>query len=53
MDDSLDDFLENDFAIGADETKCPQCGAVVPCSLFIDDEVECHKCGQKFNPSKK
>ncbi|MBU2102865.1 MAG: hypothetical protein KKF80_05670 [Candidatus Omnitrophica bacterium] len=47
-DDPLDDFLEYDFAMGADTTKCPHCGADVPCSLFFDDEAECPECGKKF-----
>ena len=48
MTDPLDDFLEYDFAMGADTVKCPHCGAAVPCSLFFDDEVECPKCGKTF-----
>ena len=48
MDDQLDDFLEYDFAMGADVAKCPYCDADVPCSLFFDDEVKCPKCGKKF-----
>ena len=47
-DDLLNEFLEFDFAMGADMVKCPHCGASVPCSLFFDDEVECPKCGKKF-----
>ena len=48
INDSLDDFMEFDFAVGADIVKCPQCGADVPCSLLFEDEVECSKCGKKF-----
>lgn len=25
MDDLFDEFLENDFTMGADEVKCPHC----------------------------
>jgi len=48
MHNHLDDFLEFDFAIGADVVKCPHGGADVPCSLLFDDEVEYPKCGKKF-----
>jgi len=48
MEDLFDEFMEYDFAMGADMVKCPHCGAGVPCSLFFDDEVECPKCGKKF-----
>ena len=52
MGDSLDDFLEYDFAMGADMVKCPHCGAEVQYSLFIDNEVECQGCGKKFKKEK-
>ena len=49
MDDPFDEFLEYDFAMGADAVKCPHCRAAVPCSLFLDDGVECPECGHKFS----
>ena len=48
MDDLLDDFLEYDATMGADVVKCPHCGSVMQCSLLLDDEIECPKCGKKF-----
>ena len=48
MHNPIDDFLEFDFVVGADEVKCPHCGANVSCSLFFDDEATCPKCGKKF-----
>ena len=49
MDDLFDEFLEYDFAMGADVVKCPHCGADVPCSLFLDNKVvECSECGKKI-----
>lgn len=48
MDDPLDEFLEYDFAMGADVVKCSHCGADVPCSSFFDNEAECPDCGKKF-----
>ena len=48
-DDFFDEFLAYDFTLGADEVKCPYCGADVSCSMFFDDgEIECPKCGKKF-----
>ena len=28
--------------------ECPHCGAKVPYSVLLDDEVECPECGKKF-----
>ena len=47
-DDPFDSLIDMDLAIGADEVKCPHCGAVVTCSIFFDDEIKCPKCGKKF-----
>jgi len=50
----FDEFLEYDFAIGADVIKCPYCGKDAPCSLFFDDdEIECPECGKKFRKDEK
>ena len=48
-DDLFDDFLEYDLSMGADVVVCPYCGQDVPCSLLIDDELECPNCGKTFN----
>ncbi len=48
MDDLFDEFLEYDFAMGADALECPYCGAEVPYSLFFDSEIECPECGRRF-----
>jgi len=49
MEDLFDEFLEYDFAVGADVVQCPHCGADVPCSLFLDDAViECPECGKSI-----
>jgi len=48
MIDPLDEFLEFDATIGAEVVTCPHCGADVPCSLFLDNEVECPHCKKKF-----
>lgn len=48
MDDLFGEFLEYDFAMGADVVECPHCGADVSCSLFFDNEVECSACGKTF-----
>lgn len=48
MIDLLDEFFEFDVTMGADVVKCPHCCADVPCSLILDDEVECPKCGKRF-----
>ena len=53
MDDLFWEFLEYDFAMGADMVKCPHCGEDVPCSLFFDDEVVCPNCGKKFKKNEK
>jgi len=45
-DDLFDEFFEYDVLMGGDLTKCPHCGAEVSSSLFLDDEVECPKCGE-------
>ena len=48
-DDPIDDFLEYDFTVGADEVKCPHCGESISCSMFLgEDEIECPKCGERF-----
>ena len=47
-DDSLDEFMEFDFVMGADVVKCPHCGAEVSKSLFFADAVECPDCGKEF-----
>jgi DNA-directed RNA polymerase subunit RPC12/RpoP len=53
MNDSLDDFIGFDFAMGADEAKCPHCGEKVFCSLLMnEDEIDCPKCGMKFKKTK-
>lgn len=52
MGDPLDDFFEFDATMGADTVTCPHCGADVPCSLFLDDEVECPECGKKFKKTE-
>ncbi len=52
-DDLFDEFLEYDLAMGADVVKCPHCETEVQCSLFIDNEVECPKCGKKFRKDNK
>ena len=47
--DSLDDFMEYDFVMGADEAQCPDCGQKVSISLLMnEDEIDCPKCGKKF-----
>jgi DNA-directed RNA polymerase subunit RPC12/RpoP len=46
--DMLDEFLEYDVGIGGGAAECPACGAKVPYSVLLDDEVECPKCGKKF-----
>ena len=49
MSGSLDDFMEFDFTMGADEVKCPYCGEKVSISVLLDeDEIQCSKCGKKF-----
>lgn len=48
MDDLFWEFLEYDFAMGADMVKCPHCGEDVPCSLLFDDKVKCPECGKTF-----
>jgi len=49
-DDFIDEFLAYDFTFGADQVKCPHCGADVSCSmLFDEDEIECPKCGKRFH----
>ena len=48
MIDPLDEFFELDVTMAADVVKCPHCGADVSCSLFLDDEATCRKCGKKF-----
>lgn len=48
MQDDLDDFVEYDVTMGLDTVKCPHCGAKVPRSLFLGEEVECPKCGEKI-----
>ena len=49
VDDFLDDFMEYDFAMGADEAKCPHCGLKVSLSLFMGkDEIDCPHCEKKF-----
>jgi uncharacterized Zn-finger protein len=49
VDDFLDDFMGYDFAMGADETKCPHCGREVSLSLFMgEDESDCPSCGKTF-----
>jgi len=47
-DDSFDELIDIDLAIGADEVKCPRCKALVPCSILFDDEIKCPKCGKTF-----
>ena len=48
MEDLFDEFLEFDVTMGGDVIECPHCGAEVPCSLLIDDEITCPECGQSF-----
>jgi DNA-directed RNA polymerase subunit RPC12/RpoP len=48
MSDPLNEFFEFDATMGAGVVKCPHCGVDISCSLLFDDEVECTKCGQKF-----
>ena len=48
MTDPLDELFEFDVTMGADMVKCPHCGADVSCSLFLDDEVDCSKCGKRI-----
>jgi endogenous inhibitor of DNA gyrase (YacG/DUF329 family) len=52
-DDFLDEFMGYDFTMGADVVKCPHYGADVACSLFLDNEVECPKCGKKFRKGEQ
>jgi DNA-directed RNA polymerase subunit RPC12/RpoP len=48
MFDPFHDFIEFDLTMGADVVKCPHCGADVPCSLLVDDEVVCPQCGKSL-----
>ena len=48
MPDEMDDFVEFDAMKGAGVVICPSCGAKVPCSLVVDEWIECPKCGEKF-----
>jgi len=48
MSDLLDEFFEFDATMGADVVTCPHCGADIPSSLLLDDEIECPECEKKF-----
>ncbi|MDD5644671.1 MAG: hypothetical protein PHO00_04410 [bacterium] len=47
-DDLMGDFLEYDIGMGSNIITCPDCGAEIPVSLLLDDEVECLSCGRKI-----
>lgn len=47
-DDFQDDLVEYDAAMGADAMKCPYCGATIPYSASLEDEIECPECGRNF-----
>jgi len=52
LDDELDDLMKLDSTAGSDEVKCPYCGADIPASLFFDEEIDCPKCGKRFNKNE-
>jgi DNA-directed RNA polymerase subunit RPC12/RpoP len=47
-DEFMDEITEYDAATGADTVKCPYCGAIVPGSSLLDNEIECPECGRNF-----
>ena len=48
MNDATDEFSGFGDTAGDNTMKCPHCGAEVACSMFLEDEVVCQKCGEKF-----
>ena len=47
-DEFLDEFAEYDASMGSNIVKCPYCGASIPGSSLLDDEIECPECGRNF-----
>ncbi len=45
-DDLYDEFLEYDILMCGDIISCPHCSTEVSCSLFLEGQAQCPKCGK-------